>query len=70
MYSHILYGSETWRSTETITIKLEIVINWCLRSIVALKWYDRIIALKWYDRIIALKWYDTITNAELMGRTS
>ena len=38
----LLYGSETWRTTKTIAHKLQTFINWCLRRIEGIRWYDRV----------------------------
>ena len=38
----LLYGSETWRTTETTNKKLQTLVNRCLRSIMKIKWYDKL----------------------------
>ena len=38
----LLYGSETWRTTETITRKLQTFINGCLRRLLKIRWQERI----------------------------
>ena len=40
--SVLLYGSETWRVTKTLTNKLQVFVNKCLRSILKVKWSDKI----------------------------
>lgn len=40
--SVLLYGSETWRVTHTLTKKLQAFVNGCLRSILKIKWTDKI----------------------------
>ncbi|CAG5118764.1 unnamed protein product, partial [Candidula unifasciata] len=48
--SVLLYGAETWRTTKAITNKLQIFINWCLRRIEGIKWYDRITNVELWER--------------------
>ena len=38
----LLYGSETWRVTTSITRKLQVFVNRCLRFIVDVRWPDKI----------------------------
>ncbi|KAL6487922.1 hypothetical protein MHYP_G00045480 [Metynnis hypsauchen] len=38
----LLYGSETWRVTNTISNKLHIFINKCLRHILNIRWPEKI----------------------------
>ena len=38
----LLYGSETWRTTKSITQKLQAFINKCLRRILGIKWMDMV----------------------------
>ena len=38
----LLYGSETWRSTQKTLTRIQIFINKCLRRILHLKWTDKI----------------------------
>jgi hypothetical protein len=38
----LLYGSETWRVTNTITNKIQTFINKCLRHILSIRWPDKI----------------------------
>ena len=40
--SILLYGSETWRVTDTLTKKLQTFINKCLRQIIKIRWPDTI----------------------------
>ena len=40
--SVLLYGSETWRVTETATAKVQTFINRCLRQIMHIQWFDKI----------------------------
>ena len=40
--SVLLYGSETWRVTETLTKKIQTFINRCLRQILKIRWPDTI----------------------------
>ena len=40
--SVLLYGSETWSLTKTLTSKLLVFINTCLRRIMKIKWSDKI----------------------------
>ena len=38
----LLYGSETWRHTQTLDKKLQVFVNTCLRQILRVRWPDRI----------------------------
>lgn len=40
--SVLLYGSETWKSTPSITHSLQVFINQCLRRILRIRWPNRI----------------------------
>ncbi|KAK7093684.1 hypothetical protein V1264_007385 [Littorina saxatilis] len=40
--SVLLYGCETWRTTETMLGKIQIFVNTCLRRILNIRWTDRI----------------------------
>jgi len=40
--SVLLYGSETWRLTKGLEIKLQVFTNTCLRQILCIRWPDRI----------------------------
>jgi hypothetical protein len=40
--SVLLYGSETWRVTNTLTNKLQVFMNRCLRNILGIKWTDKV----------------------------
>ena len=40
--SVLLYGAETWRTTATITKKIQTFINSCLRRILQIRWPDKI----------------------------
>ena len=40
--SVLLYGCETWKTTQTIIKRLQTFINRCLRNILKIKWQDRI----------------------------
>lgn len=40
--SVLLYGSETWRVTNTLTNKLQVFVNGCLRSILKIRWTDKL----------------------------
>ena len=40
--SVLLYGCETWRTTKSITSKLQTFVNVCLRRILKIKWFDRV----------------------------
>ena len=48
--SVLLYGSETWRVTKRISNKLQTFINSCLRSILKIKWPERISNKKLWER--------------------
>ena len=36
-----MYGSETWRSTKALTNKIQVFINRSLKSILGIRWYDK-----------------------------
>lgn len=38
----LLYGSETWRITNTSCSKIQTFLNKCLRQILRLKWFDKV----------------------------
>ena len=38
----MLYGSETWKMMKVLTNKIRVFINRCLRSILRVKWSDKI----------------------------
>ena len=38
----LLYGCETWRNSESVTAKLQVCINKCLRKILRVFWPDQI----------------------------
>jgi hypothetical protein len=38
----LLYGCETWRETKATTNKLQVFVNKCLRSILRIRWPERI----------------------------
>ncbi|VDO98995.1 unnamed protein product [Schistosoma margrebowiei] len=38
----LLYGAETWRTTEAIIQKIQLFINSCLRKILRIRWSDTI----------------------------
>ena len=40
--SVLLYGSETWSLTKTLTTKLQVFINTCLRRIMKIRWNDKV----------------------------
>ena len=40
--SVLLYGCETWKTTKTVLNKVQTFINRCLRSILKIKWQDRV----------------------------
>ena len=40
--SVLLYGSETWRVTKSISNKIQVFINSCLRQLLGIRWPDRI----------------------------
>jgi hypothetical protein len=40
--SVLLYGCETWKTTNKITRRLQTFINKCLRQIMNIKWTDKI----------------------------
>ena len=40
--SVLLYGSETWRETKTLSIKLQTFVNKCLRQILNIRWPETI----------------------------
>ncbi|XP_073668649.1 uncharacterized protein [Paramisgurnus dabryanus] len=40
--SVLLYGSETWRVTNTLTNKLQVFVNGCLRSLLKIRWTDKL----------------------------
>ncbi|KAK7093635.1 hypothetical protein V1264_007344 [Littorina saxatilis] len=40
--SVLLYGCETWRTTETMLEKIQIFVNTCLRRILNIRWTDRV----------------------------
>ena len=40
--SVLLYGSETWSLTKTLTSKLQVFINTCLRRIMKIRWNDKV----------------------------
>ena len=40
--SVLLYGSESWKYTKTMALKLQVFINTCLRWILHIKWPDHI----------------------------
>ena len=40
--SVLLYGSETWRVTKTITKKIQVFVNKSLRSILKIRWTDKV----------------------------
>jgi hypothetical protein len=40
--SVLLYGCETWKTTNQITRRLQTFVNKCIRQIMNIKWFDRI----------------------------
>ena len=40
--SVLLYGSETWSLKKTLSSKLQVFINTCLRQIMKIKWSDKV----------------------------
>ena len=48
--SVLLYGSETWKTTNTITSKLQTFINHCLRHILRIFWPNRISNTNLWER--------------------
>ena len=40
--SVLLYGSETWKTTDTVLRKVQTFINGCLRKILKISWQDRV----------------------------
>ena len=40
--SVLLYGCETWKTTDTIIRKIQTFVNRCLRKILKIKWEDRV----------------------------
>jgi hypothetical protein len=46
----LLYGSETWRVTNTITNKIQTFINKCLRHILSIRWPDKISNVELWKR--------------------
>ena len=48
--SVLLYGSETWRSTETTNKKLQTFVNKCLRQIFRIKWQDKVTNVELWRR--------------------
>jgi len=38
----LLYGCETWKNSKSITAKLQVFINKCLRKILRIFWPDQI----------------------------
>ena len=48
--SELLYGSETWKTTNTITSKLQTFINHCLRHILRIFWPNRISNTNLWER--------------------
>ena len=40
--SVLLYGCETWKTTQGVINKLQVLVNRCLRKILKLKWTDKI----------------------------
>ena len=48
--SLLLYGSETWKTTNTITNKLQTFINHCLRRILRIFWPNRISSTNLWER--------------------
>ena len=40
--SVLLYGCESWKTTKTVLNKVQTFINRCMRSILRIKWQDRI----------------------------
>ena len=46
----LLYGSETWRVTNTSSSKVQTFVNKCLRQILRLRWFDRVPNLDLWER--------------------
>ena len=46
----LLYGSETWRTTETAKNRLQTFVNRCLRNILKIKWFDKVENSKLWER--------------------
>jgi hypothetical protein len=42
MKAVLLYGCETWKNSKSITAKLQVFINKCLRKILRIFWLDQI----------------------------
>ena len=46
----LLYGSETWRTTEKTKNRLQTFVNRCLRNILKIKWFDKVENSKLWER--------------------
>ena len=40
--SVLLYGAETWRTTKAMLSKIQRFINYCLRKIMNIRWFDEV----------------------------
>jgi hypothetical protein len=40
--SVLLYGAETWRTTKAMLSKIQRFINYCLRKIINIRWFDKV----------------------------
>ena len=40
--SVLLYGAETWRTTKAMLSKIQRFINYCLRKIMNIRWFDKV----------------------------
>ena len=37
-----MYGAETWRTTKAMLSKIQRFINYCLRKIMNIRWFDKV----------------------------
>ena len=40
--SVLIYGAEIWRTTKAMMSKIQTFINYCLRKIMNLRWFDKV----------------------------
>jgi hypothetical protein len=40
--SVLLYGADTWRTTKAMLSKIHRFINYCLRKIMNIRWFDKV----------------------------
>ena len=50
MKAVLLYGCESWKNSKTVTAKLQVFINKCLRKILKIFWLDQIMNKELWKR--------------------